>query len=277
MASARFNSCIYAGTVRHRRYVSARREFRYRLYLLYVDLAELEHLTGTGLFGWLHRLRLMRLDRRDHLGDPGEPLECSVRKLVAERLGRCPEGPVRLLTQVRHCGYVMNPISLYYCFDAGGQRLDAIVAEVTSTPWNERHCYVLDAAEMPSGRPLRTRCSKQMHVSPFLPMQMEYDWTVTRPGGRLFIHLQDYLVDDQTAGNGDKSGRLAFDATLSLRRRPLTAGSLLSCLARFPLMTVRIAAAIYLQAVRLWWRGVPFHPHPGRQRPLHVEPQSGSH
>lgn len=263
------HSAIYQGQVRHRRYAPRQREFRYRLFLLYLDLSEIPRLTSTGLCGWLHRLHIMRFERTDHLGNPEEPLEESVRTVVEQYLGRRPTGPVRLLTQPRHFGYVINPISLYYCFTEDDLQLDSVVAEVVNTPWQERHCYVLDCLDQPASGCYRERSVKQMHVSPFLPMEMEYRWKLTRPGRTLFVHLDDLLTatsltaaDDQVTPSA-ASGRL-LDATLLLRRRPLTGSNLLQCLAMYPLMTVRIAVAIYFQALLLWWKRIPFHSHPSR-------------
>lgn len=255
------SSCIYVGRVRHRRFGEFAREFEYRLSMLYLDLDEVETLFDSHWLWSVERSNVASFHREDHVGDPRDRLTDTIRRLVGDQLGRTPEGPIRLLTQPRYFGYVMNPISLYYCFDAGGQQLDAIVAEVTNTPWGERCCYVIDAvngqerAAPGSDRtqPIHATNRKQMHVSPFLPMNMRYEWRLTAPGDRLGVQIDDFEDSDQR-----------LQATLNLERRPLNSRTLMGALIRYPAMTFKVTAAIYWQAFRLWWIGVPFVPHPDR-------------
>ena len=178
------HTCFYEGTVRHRRWTPVPHAFRFRLFLVYVDLGELELVFGRrGV--WSTRLPALAWFRRaDHLGDPHEPLEQSVRSLVCARLGFTPDGPIRLLTHFRYCGFQMNPVSLYYCFDRRGDVVEAIVAEVNNTPWNEQHCYVLDMRGQAISRPLEARHPKELHVSPFLTREMDYHWRLNTPGER---------------------------------------------------------------------------------------------
>jgi hypothetical protein len=249
------NSALYRGWVRHRRHAPVPHAFRFPLFLMYLDLDELPELFD-GRWLWSARRPAVAWFRRaDYLGDPGVPLERAVRDLVAERTGHRPAGPIRLLTHLRTLGFVMNPVSLYYCFAPGGHNVEAIVAEVTNTPWNERHSYVLrpDAAGGERG-PWRFVFDKAHHVSPFMEMAMRYDWRCSAPGLRLLVH-----VENHTAG-----GRL-FDATLALRRRPLTGGSLAAALVRYPWLTAQVAVGIYWQALRLWVKGAPFHAHPAKR------------
>ncbi|MHC4948252.1 MAG: DUF1365 domain-containing protein [Planctomycetota bacterium] len=245
-------SGLYEGWVRHRRRAPVGHAFRYALFMVYLDLDELDEVF-RGRWLWSTRgPNVAWLRRRDHLGDPDVPLADAVRDLVEAETGARPAGPVRLLTHLRYFGHCMNPVSFYYCFDHAGDRVETIVAEVHNTPWGERHCYVLgqDRNEA-AGRRHRHRFPKAFHVSPFMAMDQRYDWRFVDPGRRLLVHMVNL-----------EDGERLFDATMVLRRRPITGPGLARVLARHPLMTVRIMAAIYYQALRLRMKRCPFHPHP---------------
>src|SRR6185312_4900973 len=205
------HSALYEGTIRHRRFAVRERVFRHRLALVYADLDELPGLFGGRLIA--RRPGIVRFRRADYLGDPAQPLADAVRALVAQRTGSDPGGPVRLLTQPRTLGHCFNPVSFYYCFAPGGERLEAVVAEVTNTPWGERHAYVLPHAG--DGPVLDGGVDKALHVSPFMAMDQRYTWRATAPGPTLSVHIES-----------SEHGAPAFDATLALRRKPLTARSL---------------------------------------------------
>lgn len=244
------NSCIYKGWVRHRRVAPTHNRFRYRLFMLYLDLAELPALFDRVPFWSARRPAAAWFKRSDYLGPAEIPLDIAVRNLVESRTGRRPQGPVRLLAHLRYFGYCMNPVSFYYCFDAADARVETIVAEITNTPWGERHQYVLEAgaADTPFKR---FEFDKRFHVSPFMPMQMQYHWSFNTPAARLVVHMQNFVA-----------GEFLFDATLGLARAPMTRGALLGLLLGFPLMTLKVIAAIHWQALRLWLKGTPVHDHP---------------
>lgn len=244
-------SAVYRGTLAHARRGARAHAFSYEVYLLYLDLEELPALLAgsgplrAGGFG------LLSFRRGDYLGGEGD-LADAARERAREVLGFRPAGPVRLLTNVRSLGLVFNPVSFYYCFAEDGRTLQAVVAEVTNTPWGERHAYA--AAAGPGG--VRTELAKRLHVSPFFGMEQTYHWRFELPGDGLEVEMRN-----------DEGGREVFRARLALRRRPWTAGNLWRAALGQPLMSWKVQAAIYWQAFRLWSKGVPFHTHPAKRAP----------
>jgi DUF1365 family protein len=234
-------SAIYSGSIRHRRYAGPGNEFRHGLSLAYIDLDELPDLLGGRLVS--SRPGTVRFRRGDYLGDPVRDLGATVR----ERTGT--SGPVRLLTNLRSFGHCFNPVSFYYCFEPDGETLGAVLAEVTNTPWGERHAYALERGG--HGRVVRGDSAKALHVSPFMGMEQRYGWSVATPGRTLSVHIESR-----------EAGEKAFDATLAMEKRELTTRSLAAATARYPLATVRVLALIYGHAARLKLKGARVHPHP---------------
>lgn len=251
-------SCLYEGRVVHRRFRPVAHAFEMPLYLLYLDLAELDEVFRGRWLWSATRPALARFRREDHLGDPRVPLDHAVRDLVEARTGARPAGPIRLLTHLRYAGYVINPVSFHFCFDGGGRDVTAIVADVTNTPWGDRHQYVIPVAR--PGRVQRAESRKELHVSPFHPMELTYRWRFALPSESLSIRIETL----------DGEPTPLFDAALALRRREITGASLARALARHPFMTLRVAAGIYWQALRLHRKGARYHRHP-RDRETDLE------
>jgi len=245
-------SCIYEGRVEHRRFTPADHRFHYRLCMLYLDLDELPGLlqSRAGLSRAFFAPASFR--RQDHLGDPAQPLRDAVCRLVSEKTGWQPAGPVRLLTLVRNFGYYFSPLNAYFCFDAEDRSVAAVVAEVSNTPWLEKHWYVLwEGNRVGQGDQLHFLHPKDFHVSPFMDMDADYEWRMNQPGNRLTMFIAN-----------QRQGQRFFEVTMVLKRRELGRGAMLRTLARHPWMTARVTQAIYWQALRLWLKKCPFHSHP---------------
>ena len=247
-AGADLRSALYEGTLRHRRWgPGAPREFTYQVAMPLIDLGEVEAVTGLHPLWSSRRPAPVWFRRADFLGDPARSLDETVRDLVAQRSGVRPGGDVALLANLRTWGWLFNPISFYFCFSPDGLAVEHLVAEVENTPWHERCQYVV-------GPPGSHRFAKSMHVSPFLPMEVDYRLRYSAPGERLAVHLD--VVRDE---------RRMFGATLSLRRRPLDRRSLGRLLWDYPAMSQRVSVGIYSQAARLALRRAPFFAHPRRR------------
>jgi DUF1365 family protein len=246
------HSAIYEGYVRHRRYRPVSHAFSYRLFMMYLDLAELPSLFDRRWLWSAQHPSLARFRRADHMGPAEVPLDTAVRDLVERSTGRRPSGSIRLLTHLRYFGYCFNPVSFYFVHDADDRRVSTVVAEVNNTPWNEQHTYVLDStANLARGDKKHFRFRKEFHVSPFHAMEQTYDWRFTDLRTTFAVHMENL-----------EQGATVFDATMSLRRREITGPALASVLARYPLMTAQVIGAIRWQALRLWLKGAPVHTHP---------------
>lgn len=239
------SSAIYEGRVTHVRRGPARHQFSYRLHMFYVDLDELDRLPRVAFR--VGRFGVLSFCRTDYLGPTSTPLKTAVLDRVESQLGVRPAGPVRVLTQVRSFGYVFNPVSLYYCFGSDGETLEAVVAEITNTPWKERHAYVLPARD----GVVRSDFAKGFHVSPFFAMAQQYRWHLATPGDALSVAMVN-----------EEAGRPAFSATLALERRPFARAALWRAMVLQPLMAWRVHIGIYIQAYRLWRKGTPYFEHP---------------
>jgi len=260
-------SAIYEGWVRHRRHDPVSHEFRYPLFMAYLDLDELPWVLDP-YRGWsARRPALARFRRSDYLGDPARPIADCVREAVAERSGAEPAGPIRLLTNLRYFGHSFNPVSFYYCFDEQGERVESVLAEVTNTPWGESHSYLLGRPAGSEGV-IRNEVVKAFHVSPLMGMEHTYDWRSSEPRSRLQVHIDSQAPESDDSGQPPRRGKAVesptFSATLSLERRELSPQTMRRVLVRYPAMTTQVVAKIYWQSLRLWLKGAPYSPHPER-------------
>ena len=250
------HSCIYEGTVRHRRFRPRPNMFRYRLFFMYLDLKELPNLFDRHQLWSFQRPNIAYFRRKDHFGDPKVPIDQAVRDLVAEKTGRPPEGPIRLLTHLRYYGYCFNPASFYYCFDSSDSTVETIIVEIHNTPWGEVHCYVLsrEQNQHPVKSWRRHQFKKVFHVSPFIDMDIDYDWRFYEPGKFIRVHMIDF-----------QNGKRLFDASLALKRQEISARKLRHVLIKYPLMTAKVTALIYWQALRLLLKKTPVSIHPKKR------------
>lgn len=254
-------SALYRGHVSHTRRVPRTHSFRIAAHFVFLDLDELSRVFRGRWLWSIERRNVASFRRADFLGDPARPLREAVLDRVEEKLGRRPAGHMGLFAQLRTFGYAFNPVSFYFCHDDQG-RLDAIVAEITNTPWRERHAYVLDTREATEdtgaaggdGGQFTFRFAKEFHVSPFFDLDQEYEWRFSAPGERFEISMTNF-----------ERGRAVFHAGLSCERAPITGWSLAAALVRYPLQPLRLHCAIYWQAVRLWLKRTPFFTHPSHR------------
>ena len=243
------HSCIYQGVVWHQRHHPRLHAFQYRLFMMYVDLYEIDEAFNPFLLWGVNKANFASFQRKDHYGDNEAALSTSIRELVFMQTQQHIEGPIRLLTQFRILGYAFNPLSLYFCFDSNAKHLTHIVAEVSNTPWNEQHCYVLTPSEQNSAV-FHTQHDKHFHVSPFMHDDMQYRWKISKPTDQLEVQIEN-LVDD----------KILFSAKMDLTRKPLNTSNLRSTLCNFPLMSFKVIAAIYWEALKLWLKGIKYVPY----------------
>ena len=250
-------SAVYEGWVGHRRFEPIEHSFRYRLFLMYLDLDELPQALDPYPLWSARRPAPARFRRADFIGDPARPLAECARDAVEEQTGKRPGGPVRLLANLRYLGHIFNPVSLYYCFDSAAERVEAVIADVNNIPWGESHPYVLVRGER-RGPVLAGELDKALHVSPLMGMDQTYSFRASEPGEGLSVQ-----IESRPRGGEGKQ----FDATLALRRRELSGPLLSRMLLRYPAMSLQVVTRIYTQALRLKLRGARYFPHPEGRKP----------
>lgn len=247
-------SALYVGAVGHTRLRPFRHAFRYRLFTLLLDLDELPRLAARSRLLRFNRRGLLSFRERDHGPRDGRPLRPWIEAELARAGIDLEGGAVRLLCLPRILGYVFNPLTVWFCHHRDG-RLMAVLHEVHNT-FGEAHGYLLPLREPAGpGAAFSLACDKTFHVSPFLGMAARYRFRMAVPGERLAVAIR------QEGPEG-----LQLLATLTGRRRPLTDGTLARQLLRFPLLTLKVIAAIHWQALRLWFKGARYHRRPDPPR-----------
>lgn len=247
-----FENAIYFGKIRHQRYVDARHGFEYRMFCLWLRVSEVDQPSlklpglGRGAFG------LVTVQASDYMAHRREStLEDRIRGEIKDKANCDWNGEAYLLGQPRYLGFVMNPLTLFYCYDHAKQ-LAFIVGEITNTPWGERHCYVFPMTQTPSDRPQAFELAKEFHVSPFLPMNMRYTWRLSSPSRYLSVGIWNRTGE-----------RLDFEAHMTLERMGLSTLGMLTNLIKMPLMTWKIWLGIYVNAGILYAvKRVTFYSHP---------------
>ncbi len=240
------NSALYVGEVRHRRFTPVSHRFNYPFFMAWIDLDEVNELSTMAESLKVDRFGWASFQRRDYMGGGGNTkLACQdkLEQLTGERL----TGKVYSLCNLRYLGLYFSPVNFYYLYDDCGQ-WRYMLAEVSNTPWNERHYYAI-----PAGKSWHNK--KSFHVSPFNPIEQDYHWRLKEPGDALFVHLENCRKNKE------------FDATLAMTREPLTSESLRRQLKKAPFMTAKIIALIYWHALKLFIKGAPFYGHPGQPKP----------
>ena len=251
-------SAVYEGIVSHHRRHPIDHRFQYRVAMPLLDLDEIEELCSLHPLWSNERSNVVSYRRSDYLGGGAMPLAQAVRETVEDRLGTRLSGPIAMLAYPRTWGWLFNPVTLYYCFGATGTGVDALVAEVTNTPWHERHAYVV-------GQPGTHRFDKALHVSPFFGMDMQYELVYRAPGQRLSLRIRTI-----------REGSVVFDAVMHLERREASRRELGRLVFSHPFMTMRVSAAIYRQAFVLGRAGAPFVTHPRCQQRHVLEPETSA-
>lgn len=255
------HSCLYEGIVTHSRFRPIKHRFQYRLYMLMLDLSELQELSRQPSLMSSHRWSIRSFLPSDHLDGKGD-LTHQVREKIFAETGKRSTGRIRLLTQLRHFGYYFSPLNLFYVSDAEDRAVEFVLAEVNNTPWKERHLYLLSDQNRQPGRHMRFAHPKALHVSPFMGMNVDYHWRLTVPDKYLHVYVE----------NRSDSQRL-FSAGLTLRRKNLTRENLRRASWRYPWMTAQIILAIHYQALKLWWKRCPTYVHPNKLPPLQQTPR----
>jgi len=247
-------SSIYVGTSEHRRLSPRTNIFNYRVCYYFLDLKEIPLIFNIPLLFTFNQLGILSFWRKDYLGQEAKGLDDSVRDLIFEKTQQKCTGPIRILCNISYFGFCFNPVTFYYCYEEDGETLQFIVSEITNTPWGEKHAQVFKTTK----EQINTfQFPKDFHVSPFMPMSIDYNWVFHNPNDNLYVYMQN-------RNHGET--RVIFDTTLQLKKKPLTAGNVVRYFIQFPFVTFKTMLAIYFQALILLIKRMPFYTHPLKEK-----------
>lgn len=239
-------SAIYQGKVYHQRFTPTQHKFDYHIYLFWLKLSELDTLSSSlNHFSASSRARV-RFKRQDYLGDESQPLQVSVLEKMNSLSDQVLSGEVYMLGQLRMWGLYFSPVNFYY-LKGTNETFTHVLAEVSNTPWNERHYYLVNLS-------VQADTPKAFHVSPFNPMEMTYQWQITQPSARLSLSM-DCVRNDKT-----------FSAGINLSRLTLDNENLTRVMKRIPSMTIKTVVGIYWQALKLLLKRTPLYNHPEKSQ-----------
>lgn len=249
-------SRLYIGSVIHRRLSPRTHAFRYNAFWLFVDLDGLEDLSSRSRLFSYNKANIFCLYDRDHGDGSRIPLKTQIVRLVTARGLDLDDARIFLLCMPRMLGHCFNPLSVYFCCRGDGT-LAATVYEVHNT-FGERHSYILPVGDQ--AHPVRQSCEKRFFVSPFLDMDLRYEFRTALPDTKLAVAIRAV-----------QSGRTVLFAAMSGAQRKLNDRALLARLVASPWISIKVMAAIHFEAIRLWTKGIRTRPHPAAM------PTSGNH
>ena len=243
-------SSLYFGEVRHQRKSPKKHAFSYRVFMTHLFLDELSEVFQKRWFWSLDRLNLSSFFRKDYHKPEHHNLADAVRLTMSKQLGYEVKGPVSIITHLRTFGYCFNPVSFYYCWNEEKSKPHALMAEITNTPWHERYakCFRWDKKDQDKSK---HSFAKEFHVSPFMGMNINYDWRFLGPADKLKV---DMILRENK--------EILFTANLNLAKKELNSANMAWALIRFPFLTFRITFGIYWHALLLRLKGCKFYPHP---------------
>lgn len=234
-------SGIYTGTVFHERFYPTQHAFDYRIVMLWLHLDEIDEVNQNVRGFSTSGFAPIQFKRSDYLGPTTLPLKKCVLDKMSELNGTTLEGDVFFLGQVRNFGIYFSPVNFYFLRQQ--HTFTHMLAEVSNTPWNERHYYLVDLDTQADSE-------KVFHVSPFNPIDMTYKWRIAQPSSHCNIALECH-----------KQGK-HFSAGVNLVRQEMNSTNLKRVITRIPVMTVKTIVGIYWQALRLWLKRTPIYTHP---------------